>query len=265
MKYTVEENKPAPLVDELFSTDVSEIIAKEDLFETFVKKLVVKIGTWFGIHAAYSKYIKDNLKAFEHLNKDAVVRTVLAKDLSLVSAALEQINSGLEKLRLGNKLDLVEFCDQSLESAGITYDRGRISMVNFLSGNWGEGKDKTGISAPMTWAKTIEEHRWLEGAKVYAERFIELSKETTTKSKLVAASNRHFTDVKNAHARGIYRNQALMDKQIAVDQINQLTTVRNALIKFYFKQLCAILKGSDIQPIGEIPKEVKLPKVWVGK
>ena len=30
MKYTVEENKPAPLVDELFSTDGSEIVAKED-------------------------------------------------------------------------------------------------------------------------------------------------------------------------------------------------------------------------------------------
>ena len=265
MKYTLRDSSEELSADISFFISTESLVSNEDLFDAFVKKLVVKIGTWFGIHAAYSKYIKDNLNAFDHLNKDAVVRTVLAKDLSLVAAALQYVNEGLNELRLGAKLDMVDWVGQELESVGIDYDRGRLSIVNFKNGNWGEGKDKTGLTSPMTYAKTIEEHKWLEGGKVYAERFISLTKDVAAKSQLISASNRHFTDVKNAHAKGLQRSQAIMDKQIAIDQINQLTTVRNVLIKFFFKQLCAILKGADIQPIGEIPREVKLPNSWTGK
>lgn len=265
MKYTLEDTSREFCADHMFSVATESLVSNEDLFGMFMKKLTTKIGVWFGMHAAYSKYIKDNLSAFDHLNKNAVVRTVLAKDLSLVAAALQYVNEGLEKLKLGGKLDLVDWVGQELESAGITYERGRISIVNFKSGNWGDGKDKTGLNAPMTYSKTIEDHKWLEGGKIYAERFIDLTKDIASKGKLITASNKHFADVKNAHAKGIHRNQAVLDKQIAIDQINQLTTVRNVLIKFFFKQLCAIMKGADIQPIGEIPKEVKIPNTYVGK
>lgn len=264
MKYVLDADRPAPIALECINVDINDVVATED-GASFISKLITKIGTFFGMQAAYAKYIKNNLKVFDDLNPEKVVRTVLAKDLSIVAAAIRHINEGLEKLRLGGKLDLVEFCGQELEVVGIEIDRGRLSAVKFSSGNWGEGKDKTGIDSPMTYSKTIEEHGWLKGARNYAENFIELAKETTTKRKLIDASNRHWNDVKSAHARGLMRNQANFDKKIAIDQINQINAARHMLLKFYFKQLQAILKGANIQPIGEVPAELRLPNNYVGK
>ena len=158
-----------------------------------------------------------------------------------------------------------EFVDDALEKVGIEYERGRLSTVKFQSGNWGDGKDKTGLDHPMTYRKTIEEHGWLNGAKTYAERFLKLA-ETTSKDKLIAASNRHYADVKKAMARGVGRQQAVFEKQVAIDQINQINSARDMLIKFYFKQLCNIMKGANIQPIGKIPQQQEvIPNNWTGQ
>lgn len=265
MKYFISE-KPEPItVDDDINVSVKALaVASMEDLGSFVSKLVTKIGTYFGFHAAMAKYIKDNLKIFDDLNKDAVVTTVLAKDLSAVGNAIQETNEGLEKLRLGGKLDMVEFCSGALQQVGIEYDRGMLSAVKFKSGNWGDGKDKTGLDHPMMYRKTTEEHGWLHGAKDYAERFIKLA-DTTSKSKIIAASNRHYADVKNAQARGIHRNQAIFDKQVALEQINQINAIRDMLLRFYFSQLKAIMKGAYIQPIGEIPKQQKIPNTWVGK
>lgn len=265
MKYFIPERPEAISIDADINDSVKDIaaVSMEDL-GSFVSKLVTKIGTYFGFHASMAKYIKDNMKIFDDLNKDAVVTTVLAKDLSSVGNAIQEVNEGLEKLRLGGKLDMVEFCSGALVQIGVEYDRGILSMVKFKSGNWGEGKDKTGLDHPMMYRKTIEEHGWLNGAKDYAERFLKLA-DTTSKSKIIAASNRHYADVKNAQARGIHRNQAIFDKQVALEQINQINAIRDTLLKFYFSQLKAIMKGAYIQPIGEIPKQQKIPNTYVGK
>lgn len=263
MKYGLPERHFVQDVDSSFYISTESLVSTED-FDSFAKKLIHKIGAFFGHHASMIKYVKDNMKLFDDLNKNKVVVTVTAKDLSMVGNAIEEINEGLEKLRLGAKLNLAEFCTSTLEDVGITFERGRISIVNFTNGNWGEGKDKTGLNHPMVYRKTIEEFGWLNGAKVYAERFMKLA-ETTSKNKLVNAAERHFEDVKNAHARGIHRSQAVFDKQVAVDQINQIVSCRDTLVKFFFKQLCAIMKGANIQPIGEIPHKVKLPNSWTGK
>lgn len=57
----------------------------------------------------------------------------------------------------------------------------------------------------------------------------------------------------------------MFNGQVAIDQINQINVCRNMLIKFYFQQLCAIMKGAFVQPIGERPKEVHVPNTWTGK
>lgn len=261
MYYGVRETKEfPPEVDAMMTESVA---ATEDMFG-FVKKLVVKIGTFFGNQAAMASYIKSNLKVFGDLNKEHLVRTVLPRDLSAVGNALQEINEGLEKLRLGGKLEMAEFCSDTLAKAGITYERGRMSIVNFKSGNWGDGKDKTGLDHPMTYKKTVEEFGWQNGATTYAERFIELCNIKNEKQ-LIAASNRHYADVKNAMARGIGKNQAIFDKQVAIDQINQLNVARNVLLRFYYQQLRAIMEGSNIQLIGAPPKEVYVPDTWTGK
>ena len=264
MKYFIPEPIYRPTIDADFNVSI-ESLASVESFETFFKKLVFKIGAFFGNHAAMRKYIEQNMKLFDDLNKDAIVNTVLAKDLSAVGNAIENINEGLEKLRLGGKLEMHEFVDDALEKVGIEYERGRLSTVKFQSGNWGDGKDKTGLDHPMTYRKTIEEHGWLNGAKTYAERFLKLA-ETTSKDKLIAASNRHYADVKKAMARGVGRQQAVFEKQVAIDQINQINSARDMLIKFYFKQLCNIMKGANIQPIGKIPQQQEvIPNNWTGQ
>ena len=263
MKYFVPEPVCRPTVDADFNVSVESLTSLES-FETFFKKLVYKIGAFFGFHAAMKKYIEDNMKCFDDLNKDYVVNTVLAKDLSAVGNAIENLNAGLEKLRLGGKVDLHDFVTDALEKVGVEYIRGRLSMAKFQSGDWGDGKNKTGLDHPMTYRKTIEEHGWLTGARTYAENFCKLA-DTTSKGKLIAASNRHYTDVKNAMARGIGKNQAVFEKQVAIDQINQICSVRNTLLQFYFKQLCNILKAANVQPEGEKPKGLVLPNTWVGQ
>lgn len=257
------DNKLALAED--FGGDFSSLVDTEDMF-SFVKKLVTKIGTFFGMHKAMAVYIKNNEKIFHDLNPEEVVNTVMPADLTIVANAAERINEGLEKLRLGEKIDLSEFVDNTLELAGIEYERGRISIAKFKSGSWGEGKNKTGLSSPMTFHKTIDEFGWKDGAWQYCERFIKLC-DTKSKSKLIDASNRHYADVKNAMARGIGKNMAVFEKETAIDQINQLNVCRNVLLKFYFKQLRAIMKGAYIQPIGEPPKDgdVILPNTYTGK
>ena len=263
MKYSVSRHLNCIEVEREFDVSVESLASMED-FTEFCKKLVFKIGAFFGSHEAMFKYISANMKLFDDLNSSAIVKTVLAKDLSAVGNAIETINEGLERLRLGEKIELREFCGQALEDVGIEYDRGRMSIVKFKSGNWGDGKDKTGLDHPMEYRKSISEFGWTEGAKHYAERFLKLAT-TTSKAKLIAASNRHYVDVKNAMAKGLSRNQAIYDKELAVDQISQLNTIRNMLLKFYFRQLCEIMKASNVQPIGVPPKAVKLPETYVAK
>lgn len=260
MKYFKMEHKEEPIqIDDLFTTSVESLASVED-FGEFCKKMIYRIGAFFGHHASMASYIKTNMKLFDDLNPNALVRTVTIKDLASVSHAINTINEGLEKLRLGDKIDLKEFCAEALELVGIEYERGRISMAKFKSGNWGEGKDKDGLDHPMTYKKTIEEFGWKDGAKHYAEKFVVMAGNTTAKSKLIAASNRHYADVKNAMARGLSRNRAVFDKEVAVDQINQLNICRDVLIRFYFKQLLAIMKGAFVQPIGKPPPgEIQLP------
>ena len=263
MKFTFRGESVRPEIDDIINVPVRDIASVEDL-GGFVKKLVVKIGTFFGNHAAYREYIRQNMKLFDDLNPEAIVRTVKPADLTLVANALEHINDGLEDLRVGHEVNLSEFCDETLSRCGIEYDRARISLVKFQSGNWGEGKDKTGLDHPMTYKKTIDEFKWADGAKNYAERFITLA-ETRSESQLKAASNRHYADVKNAMAKGLGKNMAKFSGQVAIDQVNQLVVCRDTLIKFYFQQLCAIMKGANIQPIGVIPKTEKVPDTYVGK
>ena len=254
MKYRIPDPADRVSVDSFIKESPVDIASQEGFLD-FCKKAIVRIGVFFKNQAAMSAYINENMKLFEDLNPKAIVKTVITRDLSLVANALTTINEGLEKLRLGNKIDLMEFTSDALEKVGIVYERGRISTARFQSGDWGEGKDKDGLDHPMVWNKTCEEFGWTTEAKRYAEKFIELSK-TTSKGELLAASNRHYTDVKNAMAKGLSRNMAIFDKEVAVDQINQLNICRDTLLKFYFKQLRAIMKGANIQPIGEVPAEI---------
>lgn len=264
MKYLKIEHKEDPIcVDESFAISVESLASIED-FGTFCKKLIYRIGAFFGHHASMAAYIKTNMKLFDDLNPDALVRTVTIRDLTSVGHAINTINEGLEKLRLGEKIELNEFCSEALEQVGIEYDRGRISMAKFKSGNWGEGKDKDGLDHPMTYKKTISEFGWKDNAKHYAEKFVAIAGNTSSKAKLIAASNRHYTDVKNAMAKGLSRNRSIFDKEVAIDQINQLNICRDVLIKFYFKQLLAIMKGAFVQPIGKPPPgEIQLPNNYL--
>ena len=117
----------------------------------------------------------------------------------------------------------------------------------------------------MTYHKKIVEFGWQNGATQYAERFIRLTSDVTTKGQLIAASNRHYTDVKKVMARGLGKSHAMFEKEVAIDQINQINSTRDALVKFYFQQLRGIMKGANIQEIKPMPKEVKLPNSWTSK
>lgn len=262
MKYLVSEPVYRPAVEADFDISVESLTSVEN-FETFCKKMIFRIGAFFGHGASMAGYIKENMKLFDDLNPDALVRTVVIKDLAAVGNAVTTINEGLEKLRLGEKIELREFCADALEMVGIEYDRGRISVAKFKSGDWGEGKDKDGLDHPMTYRKTIGEFGWKDAAKHYAEKFVSIAGNTTAKAKLIAASNRHYADVKNAMARGLSQNRAVFDKEVAVDQINQLNICRDMLLKFYFHQLLEIMKGAYVQPIGKIPEEIKLPNNYL--
>ena len=267
MKFSIKGSHYRPESDPDFNVSVRDLAATEDfgkLFEKFFTKTIVKIGVFFGNHTAFRAYISQNMKLFDDLNPESLVRTIKPADLTLVANALEHTNDALEELRIGHTVDLAEFADETMTRAGIEYDRARLSMVKFQSGNWGEGKDKTGLDHPMDYNKTIDEFKWQDSAKHFAERFIKLA-DTRSVGQLKAASTRHYTDVKKAMARGLSRNQAHFEGQVAIDQINQLNVIRNVLIKFYFKQLCAIMKGANIQPIGVIPAEEKVPDTYVGK
>jgi len=267
MKFSIKSPSLQAETDPDFHVKVRDLFATEDfgsLFEKFVTKLITKIGVFFENHAAYRAYINQNMKLFDDLNPEGLVKTVKPADLTLAANALEHTNDALEELRVGHTVELSEFCDETMTRAGIEYDRARLSIVKFQSGNWGEGKDKTGLDHPMEYHKTIDEFKWQDCAKHFAERFIKLA-DTRSVNQLKAASTRHYTDVKKAMARGLSRNQAHFEGQVAIDQINQMNVVRNVLIKFYFKQLCAVMKGAMIQPIGVIPKEEKVPDTYVGK
>lgn len=265
MKYTLNgELLPGQIqVDPDINCNVHDLAAEEDLL-SFVKKLVVKIGTAFNNHKAMVADIKGKLAKFDDLNKEAIVVTVKPKDLSAVANALQETNEALQKLRLGQKVETSEFCSPVMEQAGITYERGRISVANFKSGNWGDGRDKTGLDHPMTYHKKIEEFGWDRGAKVYAERFCQLASDVVGKDKLVEASNRHYADVKNAMMNGIGKNRAIFEKEVALDQINQINSVRDMLIKFYYDQLKAVLKGAYI-PLPKKDEGVLVPNTWKGQ
>lgn len=242
----------------------TDLIAEED-FVDFVKKVIIKIGTVFENHKAMVAYINSNMKLFGDLNKDSIVCTVKPKDLSAVANALEEINEALQKLRRGEKLNLAEVCNQTLETVGIKFERGRVSVVDFKNGNWGDGKDKTGLDHPMTYHKKVEEFGWENGATVYAERFCKLASDVVGKSQLIAASNRHYKDVKQAMARGLGKSQAVFEREVAVDQINQINLVRDMLIRFYFGQLKALMKGANIQPVEPKKDGTYVPNTWTGQ
>ena len=241
-----------------------DLVAEEDL-GSFVKALVVKIGTLFDNHKALVADITSKLSRFDDLKKDAIVVTVKPKDLSAAANALEEVNEGLQKLRLGGKIDLNEFCSSTLQMVGIKFERGRISVVDFKNGNWGDGKDKTDLDHPMTYHKTIEEFGWNNGARTYAERFCKLASDVVGKSKLIDASNRHYKDVKQAMARGLGKSQAVFAREVALDQINQINLVRDMLVKFYYHELKAILRGANPEPVNSREKGVYVPNNWTGQ
>lgn len=236
-----------PKISELFDARP----ANEDLL-SFFGKLINKIKIACGNHKAMADYIKKNLDCFDKLKKDKVVYTSLPRDVSCVGNALQETNEALQKLRRGEKLDMAEVCSDTMEKAGVTYNSGFLSMVQFRHGKWGAGL-KEDVDKPMKFHKTIEEFGWDEGARGYAERFVKLVEETS-KSMLLASADRHFADMKKMMQHGATRDKQMDDKKVVVDQIQRLNAVRDTFINFFFKDLSAILKAAEEEPEGDEPE-----------
>lgn len=214
----------------------SELGAEEGLKEV-IGKMVTFVALAFGHHNTMIKWMEEHKDDYSKLNPDKMVRTILPKDLRLVDEALETLNNGLNTLRSGKSLDYKDFYDESLNKAGIDLkEDGKLYHIRFKNGGWGEGEGKTSVKNPITFKKTIEEFGWDKQASGFAQNF--LSKIRAVKEDTIKGCvNRHFADIRRAVNTAGEKGDAKVGRSVVLNQLKNLLTIRDTMLKFYFVQL----------------------------
>ena len=180
---------------------------------------------------------------FGHLDDDKLVKAVLPKDLQLVVDALHETNQLLSKLREGAVLRLEEHIGSEFSDVGVELrEDGIVHMDKFAVGNWGMGKGKSNVHAPLEFRKTVEEVNWKANGQRIVEQLIgELA--AVPKSKLLTSIDLHYKTL----VRSVYSKQektdVKSDKRILVRQIKNMIAVRNTLVKFAYRQIKHVVKA----------------------
>lgn len=226
-------------------TGVEKSICAEEGLKEMWAQTKNRVLIMFGNHNAMVKFIRDNADRFNKLNPKSYVRTVLPADLDTATNALKQVDNVLAEARRGEPIDLKALMTDSMTQAGLELkEDGKIYSDKFEYGNWGAGKGKTNIAKPLMFKKMVEEFGWDTRARSKANEFIQLVSKVD-RGMVVNAIDNHYRDLTKAVASKQEKADVRTDKRVALNQIRNLLSVRNVLIKFYFDQLRRILDGAN--------------------
>lgn len=229
----------------LWSCKCDDVVASEEGLKELWNATKDRVLEIFGHQETISKKLKEMIAndVFEHLDQEKLVKAVLPKDLAMAVAALQSTNEILSKLRSGDVIKLEEYIGKDFEDVGIEYrEDGIVHMDKFKMGDWGMGKGKSNVSAPLEFKKTVEEVKWDVNGKQIAEELIRQI-DTVSKSKMLVSIDLHYkTLIKSVYSKQ-EKSGMKVDKKITVKHIKNMIAVRNALIKFAYTQLKHVVKA----------------------
>ena len=242
----LQQNNPA-MEHLLWSCKCDDSVMSEEGLKELWDAAKNRVLEMFGHQETMAKNLREMLSknVFEHLDQEYLVKAVVPTDLAHVVSALQATNEVLVKLRGGDLIKLEEYIGQDFEDVGIEYrEDGMVHMDKFKMGDWGMGKGKSNVTSPLEFKKTVEEVKWDVNGKQIAQELLKQI-DIVNKAKMLTSINLHYQTLIKAVYSKQEKSGMETNKKIIVKNIKNMIAVRNALIKFAYKQIKKVIKAYD--------------------